>query len=896
MNIELYINGQLCDLEKADLGIRLRRQLFNPKELSTKDSQKSYSITLPATPRNNEIFGHKNVEETVGKFTFYPDARLYVNNILIMEGKFRLSEISSEGYKGNLGVPAPLTAKDVFGERKMNDAGKWLIENFRGERSLTDYNTKPRADGGLRECIFPLALYFPFSDSNSPYITQETKFALVDFPPSVNCMQMIEKIFGNTGYTLSGTALDDERLQHLYVSHKNPEDFIMPFEAKKAQFSGKWTNWKEDETLSDETRAESQYAINRHKYLEKTGLQTENTYISCNLFRSDNLEIIGTPIDESHLLTISGGNQVAYTVPQSGLYKVDLLVDEIGFKMGRHNVVHKVGADSTYVKYASYHIGDGDYNRSFANVACELHLLRYTEDDFDLQTATMDNLFYRNNIDQKPTDPNLIFPMAGSVNFIDIEQNRNILCGFSWGRVTSNNERWSEADKYLIETYRNPLAGEGEWTHPMAIKHGKSYTNIGIPRESAVNSPGYIYLNDPDTPTDKYKVDLMNSAATSSVWIAKQTHVPSNSKGPEGYIKGDGRIQQVVYLTKGERLCLVHSQSRASDDSKEDWHLIDLDFTLAIEPFTDNAEWLRMTENGASKQGEMMNWEDRPTLLTDGIDLMQFLPTEVKIDEWISNFCKAFNLELIDVGNKGFALNVKEKNLTKNTSLVIDLDSKASVHQATNESLALPRIYKLGFTIDTAEEGYVASTEGKDMAEGETGGGTFETGSPEANQVEQTSNFSYCWYKKVNNQLTGNEVELPVITDHEVWDNSESSVQNKTYFNKAQRFWFHSGRCEEIMVHDTPAQMAIVSNAYKGTKPLWLNYKDKPDSILREYFALLTNEKEYTCVECHLTPEEYNMLDRAFVRFNGDLYNVVDADGFDPLGRSKTKLKLIKRL
>lgn len=306
-----------------------------------------------------------------------------------------------------------------------------------------------------------------------------------------------------------------------------------------------------------------------------------------------------------------------------------------------------------------------------------------------------------------------------------------------------------------------------------------------------------------------------------------------------------------------------------------------------------------MNDDGSSKEGEWMNWGENSSEPQDQIDLSKFLPQEVKIDDWISNFCKAFNLELIHTGDKNFALNVKEKSIVKNTSLVIDLDSKTSIAHATNESLALPRAYKLGFTIDTAETGYVESIPpGKTMVDGDTGGGTFYTGSDEANEVEQTSNFSYCWYKDFTNKRGNDPIEVAIITDKEVWsgESAYEDIRDKRYLNKAQRFWFHSGQTEPVLVNGVEVEMAVVKNQYSGKKNLWLNYEDKPDSILREYFTLLTNDKEYTCVECYLTPEEYDLLDRAYVRFNGDLYNVVDADGFDPLGKGKTKLKLIKKL
>ena len=141
MSIELYIKNRLCDINSPEsLGIRLKRQFINPAELSVKDAQMSYEITLPATPNNNEIFSHVNVEEVQGKFRIYEDARLYVDGILILDGKFRLSEITQDSYKGNLGVPAPLTAKDIFGETMMNQAGKWLIP-FTGVDDITRYNT-----------------------------------------------------------------------------------------------------------------------------------------------------------------------------------------------------------------------------------------------------------------------------------------------------------------------------------------------------------------------------------------------------------------------------------------------------------------------------------------------------------------------------------------------------------------------------------------------------------------------------------------------------------------------------------------------------------------------------------------------------------------------------------
>ncbi len=899
MNIELYIAGQLCDLEKADLGIKLRRQLYNPKELNTKDSQKSYSITLPATARNNEIFGHKNVEETVGKFTLYPDARLYVNNILILDGKFRLSEISSKGYRGNLGVPAPLTAKDVFGERKMNDIDPWIIP-FEGEKSLTEYNTTLKPDGNLRECIFPLVLYGLLPGTNSTNLDNATAFTLQNLPPSVNCKQMLQHIFQSANYSLTGTAMEDERLSSLYMSYKNPESHPMSFEVKKMKLKGYWTNM-----YKSQDKRERQVVANEHAkdYTNNTdGAKPSQGFVACNLFRSDNLDVKSHQ-DDSHHLRIFNNNQVEYIVPHDGLYKISLdatisLIHDQGRYWER---VVDMNDQTTPIDIMS-----ANYNtdkRSFENVAVELKLIRQRGSDsekLELSDITMDNTFSQDNQprnttleDNKSPNPNAIFPQLGCVNFVDPKQNPNYLCGFSWGRMTAHNGNYTRKDGYNFALYdfEHP-----QWknnremiANPMAIKHGKSWKGNLEEKisKSAVFSPGYISVDTGSeereaTEVGKYMVELNDTDTTAFL---------TNYSGST-YYGGKGTIHQMVWLDQGDKLNLVTCQNRSS---KHDWMHQEITFELSVEAFSANDSWITIEDKEGNSTAPMQ-WGDNVLLLVDRIDLSKFLPTEMKIDDWITNFCKAFNLELVHRGDKSFALNMKEANIVKNTSLVIDLDKKANISHANNESLALPRAYKLGFTIDTAETGYVESAKDKEfITEGDTGGGTFETGSNENNTVEQTSNFSYCWYKKL--KKFGSEIPVPVITDNEVWTSNDENIRNKTYLNKALRFWFHNPKRKITQkVYSTAVDLAVVSGKYEGKKDLYLNYEDKPNSIMREYFTLLTNDKELTCVECYLTPEEYDMLDRAYVRLNGDLYNVVDADGFDLMGNGKTKLKLIKKI
>ncbi len=199
MKIELYIDKQLCDIgDPSRFSVYLKRQLYNPRELSTKDAQVSYNITLPATDTNNAIFGFANVEEVKGKFVRLHDAQLVVDGIRIFDGKFRMNEITPDSYKGNLGVPAKKTVKDIFGDRTMNQAKEWKIKFGQFAESVAKYNNTPDS-----ECIFPFVLYGllskitnnegEYSDKN---LWDETvRLGIDSFPPSISCLQAIDQIF-----------------------------------------------------------------------------------------------------------------------------------------------------------------------------------------------------------------------------------------------------------------------------------------------------------------------------------------------------------------------------------------------------------------------------------------------------------------------------------------------------------------------------------------------------------------------------------------------------------------------------------------------------------------------------------------------------------------------------
>lgn len=116
VNTELYINNQLCDIVNPyELGVRFQREILIPSEITTKDVQYSFTIKLPTSNTNNTIFNFANVEEVKNKFNYEYQALLIVDSIKVFDGKFRLTEIDEDTYKGNLYIPAAKTIKDIFG-------------------------------------------------------------------------------------------------------------------------------------------------------------------------------------------------------------------------------------------------------------------------------------------------------------------------------------------------------------------------------------------------------------------------------------------------------------------------------------------------------------------------------------------------------------------------------------------------------------------------------------------------------------------------------------------------------------------------------------------------------------------------------------------------------------
>lgn len=855
---ELYIDGRLCDLTD-NFSVRLNRQLINPGELNAKDAQYSYSVTLPATSTNNEIFGFANIEETKGKFIRLYAAELIAGSVRIFSGNFRLSEVTGKVYKGNLVVPAIKTVKDVFNGIAWKDlAGYWLP--FGGfADSISRYNRAAATEP--QKAIFPYVLYsvLPKAAVNGEYsdrnVWDDTViFTIKDTPPSVNVLMLLKEAFTKKGFHLKGNAFSDPRLRGIYLSYKNDSNYGLPWNYRSngvVRVSGSWQsvvyNGEGGKDSYFEATAQDCPQDGYHVYAFNI-MGGSNSLLKSKEDPGGNTKPTVYPDGRP------GNAGVSITVPTSGYYKVKLTATMgVIYDGGEYSLKDPLTGIS-YIFGARY---------TFKNYYFEVRLTRNSE----LNNEKLDGTFYRDNMPQAPDSGERYYPrtIAGkSVHLIDAAQDSKIIAGFAFGKDTrDNNARINPMDYRSIPSQTQIASPFLSWDADA----------VGSDRSLVVTpSLGYVRINSDGQEwyTSKYRIDLYNAPASYDSVIDERT--------------AKGEVNVIAWLNAGEPLSVISVSNSLG---------YRVDYSLELVPFRADKDWIpeHYREQGGLPD---LDWNDSSTFEADRIDLFKFMPQEEKVDDWITEFCKAFNLRLSQSGGNTFSLDTKPTRKSYDGSY-IELDGVAAVSDRVNTPLGLPSLYKLGFTVDTEEEGYFFSKD--------DGGGEYATGAIEEKIVEQKSKFSYNWFKDITwwNGTGSITLPLPVISKHEAWtaEMPYAEAVRKRYTDLAARFWLYGG-----LLNDLGASFSFngsniaVARVTNSDTLITLDYKGGKLSILDGFFTLLmTGGSHYTKAEGYLSPAQYEALNgTTYAMFNGDLYYVAELSGYDPSGRNKTEIKLIRKI
>ena len=95
--LELYINNELVELEsQKSLNLRINNVLWNPTKTTTKQSEYSYSFSIPSTRKNDQILDYANNLAKLNKFHTRYKAEVYADGNLIFDGSLTIKKFDSK--------------------------------------------------------------------------------------------------------------------------------------------------------------------------------------------------------------------------------------------------------------------------------------------------------------------------------------------------------------------------------------------------------------------------------------------------------------------------------------------------------------------------------------------------------------------------------------------------------------------------------------------------------------------------------------------------------------------------------------------------------------------------------------------------------------------------------
>ena len=356
-NIQLYVEKQLCDIDKKSL-FSLQKEFADEEENVVKEVEYSYTLSIPTSQKNRKIFGFKDTFDVPNKFSRIFDAQLYVDEMLILNGKLKLTSIDGEYFKGNIYNPALQTVSDILGDRMLNE----IQPHMKLMTSLSDYSYQNEC--AMNYKYFPIDRYpsqykdnhvcFPYILYSLPYnltsdaiegsynfYTQNLKkghhtMSIENILPSFNVCSVLKDIFETEGYNVQGNIFDNPKFTSLYHTTNISQDdyntnklvphylsFSSSYKNAAIRQEGNVTWWNLSSTLSRETL----WSENGYNVETLSGGDDEkfngNYYAGVDNPLHCPLSTYNIISDDTKMLTFNeDGDSALITIPTSGWYKI----------------------------------------------------------------------------------------------------------------------------------------------------------------------------------------------------------------------------------------------------------------------------------------------------------------------------------------------------------------------------------------------------------------------------------------------------------------------------------------------------------------------------------------------------------------------------------------------
>lgn len=222
---EIYIEDQLIDLLK-DIGTDFTYSIDDVKDFGSKNTSFSRTISIPATARNNQIFGfafeinmahehNMDLPNVNTNFTASQAAKceVYIDRIQIFKGVIRILEMVSD--KGATEYQCA-----VFGELGgfITELQNRRLEDLDFSQYNHTYNVTEIEDSW--DVVNGSGYFYPLIDYGN-VSTNKDDFSVSTFRPALYVKEYIEKIFEETTYTLNCDFFDTAFFKTLIIPNNS---------------------------------------------------------------------------------------------------------------------------------------------------------------------------------------------------------------------------------------------------------------------------------------------------------------------------------------------------------------------------------------------------------------------------------------------------------------------------------------------------------------------------------------------------------------------------------------------------------------------------------------------------------------------------------------------------
>lgn len=901
--ITLTVNGNEVDLFSQDkLNLRINNVLYDPSEIRSQTAEYSFSFDLPVSSNNSKIFGYANNLSVKNKFNQKYNCVAYADGIEIFNGTLRLSSVNKEAFKCNLVSIKLNKIDDIFGEHKMNEL-IWKVP-FNGASTLNSINANQKTD-----YFFPLVSYGAFQKMQSSFVADAVnvytpkhdldKYNLwywESFAPSVKLTTLIQKLFENRGYTVSGDIFNDPNATSIYLSEYLKDKQDPTYNLLNPALGSTEVAWTFSNVSSSASRNTTRPALAQTMTYPRELVTTRGE----EMYNFDTLLNYDVWAAGSQYTTINNSpNKYMWrsnyiSIPAEGLYKITMNVD---FSLDDTETTMDTWQWKTE-RVGEFVQKKVTINKGFDAMPIEVQLVR-NEDETELiygvgssydlypheakgsitgrraSTATATGNYYIDTI------------KAGEPVCYDPWVNPNFICGFS------------------------SISGS-----PSYIKNGGSWNINSVANNIArYNSPGYWEFTRFRMSSDgrlQYVTEYNPTTYNKNTLLGTTRDYLSN----RGTYARTGKLQMVVHLNKNDKLMLkvLTRQYTTSDPEKDSVNgtgtLSDYDFTcsgvIKVEAYSP------MSDKYASDT--TLGWDTIPTndKFDYDLNLGNFLNADEKMADFVNNFINAFNLSYQQNGNN-VILNKNKKNFDKPTHAV-NIDNRINSNEAEALRIEYPSTMEIKYSIDDEERGFYMSIPPQYLEldswkeHADVGSDVIRLVNEDDAESEdiQLSN-AYTWYEDFNlyQYNTAGEVSsqktisLPVISKDEYLIEGYKYEDSMKVDGKGlkQRWWYRQEpTTSTLKLWNGEIYYITIPTNERNDKVL--NYKNEEGSLLTDYFNIIaTPDSNLVVVNVYLTPQEYlELKNGAMVKFDDDLYYVCEIGGYDPSGNNTTELTLLKKV